>query len=109
MNSDWADSNNMAKYKQVDTEFRAVWVATVSNIDISKQKNKKITFTVSYYFFCVRMMGETIIPDSISNPIRTGFHPDPSICRVGEDYYLVTSSFTWFPGLPIYHSRDLTN
>ena len=55
------------------------------------------------------MMGETIIPDSISNPIRTGFHPDPSICRVGEDYYLVTSSFTWFPGLPIYHSRDLTN
>ena len=55
------------------------------------------------------MMGETIIPDSISNPIYTGFHPDPSICRVGEDYYLVTSSFTWFPGLPIYHSRDLTN
>ncbi|MCS3157474.1 family 43 glycosylhydrolase [Phocaeicola dorei] len=55
------------------------------------------------------MMGETIIPDSISNPIRTGFHPDPSICRVGEDYYLVTSSFTWFPGLPIYHSRDLAN
>ena len=54
-------------------------------------------------------MGETIIPDSISNPIRTGFHPDPSICRLGEDYYLVTSSFTWFPGLPIYHSRDLTN
>lgn len=40
VNSDWADSNNMAKYKQVDTEFRAVWVATVSNIDISKQKNK---------------------------------------------------------------------
>ncbi|WP_373260297.1 family 43 glycosylhydrolase [Phocaeicola vulgatus] len=55
------------------------------------------------------MMGETIIPDSISNPICTGFHPDPFICRVGEDYYLVTSSFTWFPGLPIYHSRDLTN
>lgn len=60
-------------------------------------------------FLCVRMMGETIIPDSISNPICTGFHPDPSICRVGEDYYLVTSSFTWFPGLPIYPSRDLTN
>lgn len=76
---------------------------------ISKQKNKKITFTVSYFFLCVRMMGETIIPDSISNPICTGFHPDPSICRVGEDYYLVTSSFTWFPGLPIYPSRDLTN
>lgn len=58
---------------------------------------------------CARTMGGNIVPDSISNPIRTGFHPDPSICRVGEDYYLVTSSFTWFPGLPIYHSRDLAN
>lgn len=42
-----------------------------------------------------------------NNPILPGFHPDPSICRVGEDYYLVTSSFEWFPGLPVYHSRDL--
>jgi len=38
-----------------------------------------------------------------------GFNPDPSICRVGEDYYLVTSSFEYFPGLPIYHSKDLVN
>lgn len=43
------------------------------------------------------------------NPILRGFHPDPSICRVGEDYYLVVSSFEYFPGLPIYHSRDLVN
>ena len=43
------------------------------------------------------------------NPIITGFHPDPSICRVGEDYYLVTSSFEYFPGLPLYHSKDLVN
>lgn len=42
-----------------------------------------------------------------SNPIIPGFHPDPSLCRVGEDYYLVTSSFEYFPGVPIYHSRDL--
>ena len=41
------------------------------------------------------------------NPILPGFHPDPSICRVGNDYYLTTSTFEWFPGLPIYHSRDL--
>lgn len=38
-----------------------------------------------------------------------GFHPDPSICRVGQDYYLVTSSFEWFPGLPVHHSRDLVD
>lgn len=43
------------------------------------------------------------------NPIIRGFNPDPSICRMGEDYYLVTSSFEYFPGLPIYHSRDLVN
>ena len=43
------------------------------------------------------------------NPIIPGFNPDPSICRVGDDFYLVTSSFEYFPGVPIYHSRDLTN
>jgi alpha-N-arabinofuranosidase len=41
------------------------------------------------------------------NPILSGFYPDPSICRVGDDYYLVTSTFEYFPGLPILHSRDL--
>ena len=34
------------------------------------------------------------------NPILSGFYPDPSICRVGDDYYMVTSSFVYFPGLP---------
>ncbi len=41
------------------------------------------------------------------NPIIPGFYPDPSVCRVGEDYYLVNSSFEFFPGVPLYHSRDL--
>jgi alpha-N-arabinofuranosidase len=41
------------------------------------------------------------------NPILPGFYPDPSICRVGDDYYLVTSTFEYFPGLPIFHSHDL--
>ncbi|WP_245966493.1 glycoside hydrolase family 43 protein [Sphaerisporangium album] len=44
-----------------------------------------------------------------SNPILPGCHPDPSICRVGDDYYLVTSTFEWFPGVPIFHSRDLAH
>ena len=43
------------------------------------------------------------------NPVIRGFHPDPSICRVGKDYYLVTSSFEYFPALPIFHSTDLVN
>ena len=43
------------------------------------------------------------------NPILAGFYPDPGICRVGEDYYIVNSSFAYFPGLPLFHSRDLVN
>ncbi|MFC8845949.1 MULTISPECIES: glycoside hydrolase family 43 protein [unclassified Micromonospora] len=43
------------------------------------------------------------------NPVVPGFYPDPSVCRVGEDYYLVCSSFEYFPGVPILHSRDLVN
>lgn len=45
----------------------------------------------------------------IHNPILTGFNPDPSICRAGEDYYIAVSTFEWFPGVGIYHSRDLKN
>jgi xylan 1,4-beta-xylosidase len=48
-------------------------------------------------------------PGEFHNPILTGFYPDPSICRVGNDYYLVNSTFTYFPGLPIFHSKDLVN
>jgi len=43
------------------------------------------------------------------NPIIPGFYPDPSICRHGEDYYIVHSSFEFFPGVPLWHSRDLVN
>ena len=45
----------------------------------------------------------------IQNPIIPGFHPDPSICRVGDDYYIANSTFEWFPGVPIHHSKDLLN
>ncbi|MEE6289096.1 family 43 glycosylhydrolase [Georgenia sp. MJ173] len=43
------------------------------------------------------------------NPVLPGCYPDPSVCRVGEDYYLVTSTFEYFPGLPVFHSRDLVS
>ena len=46
---------------------------------------------------------------TIRNPILPGFNPDPSICRVGEDYYIAVSTFEWFPGVGIYHSKDLKN
>jgi len=43
------------------------------------------------------------------NPVIPGFYPDPSVCRVGDDFYLVNSSFEYFPGIPIWHSKDLIN
>ena len=45
----------------------------------------------------------------IRNPILPGFNPDPCICRKGEDYYIAVSSFEWFPGVPVYHSKDMKN
>jgi hypothetical protein len=44
-----------------------------------------------------------------ANPILTGFNPEPSITRVGEDFFMTTATFEYFPGLPIYHSNDLLN
>ena len=46
---------------------------------------------------------------SITNPILRGFNPDPSIVRVGDDYYIATSTFEWYPGVQIHHSKDLVH
>lgn len=48
-------------------------------------------------------------PGQYRNPIVQGFYPDPSVTRAGKDYYLVNSTFAWFPGLPIFHSTDLVH
>jgi len=50
-----------------------------------------------------------MIGNVYQNPVIPGFHPDPSICRKDNDYYLVTSSFEFFPGVPLFHSEDLVN
>jgi xylan 1,4-beta-xylosidase len=47
--------------------------------------------------------------DQYRNPILPGFYPDPSICRAGDDFYLINSTFAYSPGIPIFHSRDLVN
>jgi alpha-N-arabinofuranosidase len=47
-----------------------------------------------------------LTPAEYHNPIIPEFQPDPSIVRAGDDYYLINSSFAYFPGIPICHSRD---
>ncbi|MBW2962726.1 glycoside hydrolase family 43 protein [Mesonia aestuariivivens] len=66
-------------------------------------------FLKIFIFFLITTAFSQTEPQEFKNPILTGFHPDPSICRVGDDYYLVNSTFVWYPGIPIYHSKDLVN
>jgi xylan 1,4-beta-xylosidase len=68
------------------------------------------------FYFLFLLMGVIFLNGEITgqkktynNPILPGFYPDPSICRVGEDYYLVTSTFEYYPGIPVFHSKDLVN
>ena len=66
-----------------------------------------VTILVSIFAFTASFAQDGSLV--IHNPIIPGYHPDPSICRVGDDYYIVNSSFQYFPGVPIYHSKDLVN
>jgi alpha-N-arabinofuranosidase len=58
---------------------------------------------------CAAPTGKGAAMKTFRNPVLPGFHPDPSVCRVGQDFYLVNSTFEYFPGLPIYRSRDLVH
>ena len=68
----------------------------------------KNTYILFLSLIAFASFGQTA-PETFKNPIIPGFYPDPSICRVGDDYYMVNSSFEWFPGMPIHHSKDLVN
>ena len=72
---------------------------------------KRILFYLAFLFApaCVGTVPDTAPSLNYRNPIIAGFHPDPSVCRAGEDYYIVNSSFQYFPSVPIYHSRDLVH
>ena len=52
---------------------------------------------------------DCIMSYEIKNPLLPGFYPDPSIVRVEDDFYMVTSSFSFYPGVPVFHSRDLAH
>ncbi|QBN20506.1 glycoside hydrolase family 43 protein [Flavobacterium nackdongense] len=72
-------------------------------------KMKKAIVKIIFSFLVSLVLQAQENPKFFQNPIIPGFHPDPSVTRVGEDYYLVNSSFNMFPGVPIFHSKDLVN
>lgn len=67
---------------------------------------KKILFSLIALALCTTLSAQASTY-GYKNPVIPGFHPDPSVCRVGNDFYLVTSSFQYFPGVPVFHSTDL--
>jgi xylan 1,4-beta-xylosidase len=68
-------------------------------------------FVVSSWLFLpsIELASADELVATFQNPVLAGFHADPSICRVGDDYYLANSSFEYFPGVPLFHSRDLVH
>ena len=69
-----------------------------------------LEMTMRHFFLSLTLLACTLgLTAQERNPILPGFHPDPSIVAVGEDYYIVNSSFQYFPGVPVYHSRDLVH
>ena len=68
---------------------------------------KIITIYLLACFFCINAV--VAQPITFVNPVLSGFYPDPGIVKVGTDYYLVNSTFSYFPGLPVFHSKDLKN
>ncbi|WP_041257807.1 glycoside hydrolase family 43 protein [Fibrella aestuarina] len=66
-------------------------------------------FTALFATLSQLLVHTSFAQTTLTNPVLTGFYPDPSIVRVGPDYYSVHSTFSYFPGLPIMHSRDLKN
>jgi alpha-N-arabinofuranosidase len=55
------------------------------------------------------IFAEPLKTGTYRNPILAGFYHDPAVCRVGDDFYLINSTFSYFPGIPVFHSRDLVN
>jgi xylan 1,4-beta-xylosidase len=91
------------------TAVALVWYAAASTAFAG---DSGATATFSWVSYAGRDPAGPSLPVSSAqyrNPILPGFQPDPSIVRVRDDYYLVNSSFAFFPGLPVYHSRDLVN
>lgn len=90
--------------------FRACFLlASLGAIPVHANEQPSVGFDWFEYTGRDTIFNEDLAKGNYRNPVIAGFHPDPSIVRVGGDYYLVNSSFAYFPGLPIFHSRDLVN
>jgi xylan 1,4-beta-xylosidase len=70
---------------------------------------KKLLLFIQLFFLGASIFAQIKDTTGYTNPVIRGYNPDPSICRVGEDYYAITSTSYIYPGIPVYHSKDLIN
>lgn len=69
---------------------------------------KRNILSIIFAFLCLSLMAQELGKTfGYTNPVLPGFHADPSVCRAGDDFYLVNSTFQYFPGVPVFHSKDL--
>lgn len=87
----------------------AAWILTATSAAAQSSAPPVASFDYVAYSGTPDAESATAGPGDFANPVLPGFQPDPSIVRVGDDYYLVNSTFSWFPGLPVYRSRDLVH
>jgi xylan 1,4-beta-xylosidase len=106
----------MKKYLFISCIILITIVALLAFNSCSGKKGKNIANTGTASFNWIEYKGNDPVykelTDTVNqylNPILAGFYPDPSIVSVGEDFYLVNSSFSFYPGIPIFHSKDLVN
>jgi beta-xylosidase len=89
--------------------FATSWLVfrtdTLLKLQLTEMSIRNFSFLILLFFFSAGAQTKK----EYTNPILAGFYPDPSICKVGNDYYLVNSSFAYYPGLPLFHSKDLVS
>ena len=92
--------------------FAAAGLLSACSVEQAQTEAAPATARFSYFTYSGSdpvFAGAPLAGDEAFNPILAGFYPDPGIVQVGGDYYLVNSTFCYFPGIPVWHSRDLVN
>lgn len=82
------------------------FAGNICNTNLMTMKKPHLPLLLSTLFALLPLMTSA---GEYRNPVIPGYHPDPSVCRVGDTYYLVNSSFQYFPGVPVFQSKDLVN
>lgn len=109
--SDWSNWTKLASGEFSNIVNNPIWQAIkfpATKARILKFDAERLAAGERMAFGDIEVVTE-LNAQGFKNPILPGFHADPSVCRVGDDYYLVNSTFQYFPGVPVFHSKDLVN